>query len=253
MKIDPEIETEKIVSFLKKTFEQQNIKNSVIGLSGGIDSAVSFYLLKKVLKPEHIFVVHLSYFPKTFPLFQQFTKDANIPQKNIFELSIKDSVNAIKKSVMISNNETVRLGNIMARTRMIFLFDLAKKQNALVCGTENKSEALLGYFTRFGDQASDIEPIQHLYKTQIYELAKFLGVPKEIINTKPTANLWDGQTDEGEFGFTYEEADQVLFYFFEQKQTIEEIIKKGLTSAEKIIQRVKANDYKHLTPYALKI
>lgn len=243
MKIDPKTETEKIVSFLKKTFAEQKIENAVIGLSGGIDSAVSFYLLKKTLPEKNIFPVHLAYFPSFI----------TIPEKKIYDLSIKNAVDEIKKNLDIKNSDTVRIGNIMARVRMIFLFDLAKKNNAMVVGTENKSETLLGYFTRFGDAASDIEPIQHLYKTQIYQLAKYLGVPQEIIDAKPTANLWEGQTDEGEFGFSYQEADQVFYFYFEQKLTIEEITKKGFLNAEKIIQRVKANDYKHKTPYALKI
>ncbi len=247
--INPKQESEKIVSFLKKTFTEQKIENAVIGLSGGIDSAVSFYLVKQALPPNNIFVTHLSYFPKTFPLFKQIIKEANIPQKNIYEISIKNATDEIKKTLDIKDSESVRLGNVMARTRMIALFDLAKKHNAMVIGTENKSEALLGYFTRFGDSASDIEPMQHVYKTQVYQLAKHLKVPQEIIMAKPSANLWEGQTDEGEFGFTYQEADQVLYYYFEQKLSLKEIIKKGLPNAEKIIKRVKENEYKHKTPY----
>src|SRR5258708_26883046 len=114
--------------------------------------------------------------------------------------------------------------------RMIILYDLAKKYKALVCGTENKSENLLGYFTRFGDQASDIEPIEHLYKTQVYQLAKYLNLPDAIITQQPSAGLWQGQTDEGQFGFTYEEADQVLFLHFEKKLVVEIIEKLGFTN-----------------------
>ncbi len=220
---------------------EQKIENAVIGLSGGIDSAVSFYLLKRALPLKHIFPIHLSYFPSS--------KEANILTEQ--SISIKDTVDTCIKSLDINTHDTIRIGNIMARMRMIFLFDFAKKNNALVVGTENKSEHLLGYFTRFGDAASDIEPIQHLYKTQIFELAKYLGVPEEIIAAKPTANLWKGQTDEGEFGFTYQEADQVLYFYFEQKLTLEEITKKGFKNAEKIIKRVKDNEYKHKTPYTL--
>ena len=264
LSFDPKEESQRIVTFLKKTFSEQKIENAVIGLSGGIDSATSFYLIKKVLNPEHIFVAHLSYFPKAFPLFEQIVKDAKIPAENIYDLSIKDAIDSIRhsgKRVERAHPESdsgqarmtdqIRLGNIMARVRMIFLYDLAKKHNALVIGTENRSEHLLGYFTRFGDEASDIEPIRHLYKTQIYELAKYLGVPKNIIEQKPTAGLWHNQTDEEEFGFTYKEADQVLFYYFEQKLSVEEILKKGLINAEVIIKRTKENDYKHKTPYVI--
>ncbi len=239
--INPKQETEKIVLFLKKTFQEQNIKNAVIGISGGIDSATSLLLLKRALPEKNIFPISLTYFPSSI----------TTPTKNVFEIYIKNAVDACVQNLGVNRNDNVRIGNIMARIRMIFLYDLAKKHKCLVVGTENKSEHLLGYFTRFGDAASDIEPIQHLYKTQIIELAKYLGVPKEIITAKPTANLWEGQTDEGELGFTYQEADQVLYYYFEHKLTIEEIIKKGFPNAEKIIQRVKANAYKHQIPYSL--
>jgi NAD+ synthase len=134
---------------------------------------------------------------------------------------------------------------------MIVLFDLAKKYNALVVGTENKSENLLSYFTRFGDQASDIEPIEHLYKTQVYELAKHLGVPKEIIKQNPSAGLWANQTDEGEFGFTYAEADQVLYLAVEKHMSVEEITAQGYPNAEKILAWRERNLFKHKTPYTL--
>jgi len=139
----------------------------------------------------------------------------------------------------------------MARTRMIILFDQAKRHEALVCGTENKSEHLLGYFTRFGDSASDIEPITHLYKTQVYQLAKYLKIPEEIIQTQPTAGLWENQTDEGEFGFTYEEADQVLYLFHDRNKSLNEIINLGFKNTEKIIKRVKQNEFKRKTPYTI--
>ncbi len=251
LKINPKQEKERIVSFLKQTFAEQKIKNAVIGLSGGIDSAVSLFLLNKALPKNHIFVAHLHYFPSSFEDIKQLITKIHIPEKNLYNLSIKTAVDACRETLGIKNSDQVRLGNVMARVRMIFLYDLAKKHNAMVVGTENKSEHLLGYFTRFGDSASDIEPIQHLYKTQVFELARYLGVPKEIIAAKPTANLWEGQTDEGEFGFSYAEADQVLYYYFEQKLPVEKIMKEGFINAKKIIQRVKENEYKHKTPYSL--
>ena len=120
-----------------------------------------------------------------------------------------------------------RRGNVMARTRMVILFDLAKKMGALVVGTENKTEHLLGYYTRFGDEASDIEPIRNFYKFQVYKLAKYLGIPKYIIQKAPSAGLWLGQTDEGEFGFTYKEADEVLFLITEKGYTQKQLLAKG--------------------------
>jgi NAD+ synthase len=146
------------------------------------------------------------------------------------------------------------LGNIMARVRMILLYDLAKKRQALVCGTENKSEHLLGYFTRYGDEASDFEPIKHLYKTQVYQLAKALGVPNEIIQSPPSAGLWLGQTDEKQFGFSYYQADQILFLYLEKGLSLPVIVKKtGVEKriVEKVISWYKTNDFKHRIPYSL--
>jgi NAD+ synthase len=134
---------------------------------------------------------------------------------------------------------------------MIILYDIAKKENALVCGTENRSESLLGYCTRFGDEASDIEPIRHLYKTQVYELAKYLNIPQSVIQKMPSANLWEGQTDESQFDFTYVEADQVLSLYFDKKLSVEEIQKQGFKNAGKIIEFTRKNFFKHKVPYAL--
>ena len=255
LKLDVAKEKERIVSFLKETFAQQKIEKAVIGLSGGIDSTVSFALLKEALPPQNIIVAHLYYFKPIFSDIEKYVRHAKVPAENIHLLSIRSAVDEIAKLQQInSKNEEhkVRIGNISARIRMIVLFDFAKTHNALVCGTENKSENLLSYFTRFGDQASDIEPIEHLYKTQVYQLAKHLGVPDELINQSPTAGLWHGQTDEGEFGFTYQEADQVLYLHLEKNLSVEEIEQQGLPNASKILAWRQKNLFKHQVPYIIK-
>lgn len=249
--INPENEKSKITDFIKNTLDEQKIKNVVIGLSGGIDSMTSFYLLKDVLPPTNIFIAHLYYFENSFADLDKVIKSACVPSENIHYLSIKNSADSICELLKIGDDK-IRIGNVMARIRMIILYDLAKKYNALVCGTENKSEHYLGYFTRFGDEASDIEPIRHLYKTQVYELASYLNVPKEFIVKQPTAGLWEGQTDEKEFGFSYKEADPILYLYFEKKITLENIKNMGFANAEKIINFANKNAYKHNTPYVLK-
>ena len=248
--INPVQETKKIVSFLRKTFKKQNIFHAVLGLSGGIDSATSLFLLSKALPVENIHVFHIPYFLEDTSLIEHILQKANIPQKNLHIISIKEPTDALKGTLKIEKDQIIRLGNIMARIRMITLFDFAKKMNALVVGTENKSEYHLAYFTRFGDEASDIEPIQHLYKTQIIQLAQYLQVPQFVIDAKPTAGLWEGQTDESEFGFTYEQADQVMYLYFDKKQSLA-TVKKQFPHAEKIISWCKKNDFKHHVPYRI--
>lgn len=243
--IDPKTETKKITSFIKETLKKEGFKNAVIGVSGGIDSITSLYLLVKTIPVKNIFPVYLYYFSSSFRPINELFDSVGIPLENRNIISIKSAVD------VFGSRSRVRLGNIMARVRMIFLYDLAKKHNALVCGTENKSEHLLSYFTRFGDEASDFEPIRHLYKTQVNQLANYLNVPKSVIQQKPTAGLWAGQTDEGDFGFTYKEADQVLYLYFEKELSVEQIKKQGFKNAKKIIEWSKKNFYKHHTPYTL--
>lgn len=239
--INPEKEKTQIVRFIKQTLQKEGFQNVVIGVSGGVDSTTSLYLLKEAIPAKNIFPVHLYYFNPGLEFGE-----------NVDRLSIKSVVDKFAKALGVKPlKDTLRLGNIMARVRMIFLHDLAKKHNALVCGTENRSEYHLGYFTRFGDEASDIEPLQHLYKTHVYQLASSLGVPKTVIKKKPTAGLWAGQTDEGEFGFSYKEADPVLYLYFDKKVSLEEIKKKGFKNAEKIINFALKNQYKHHAPHVL--
>lgn len=134
----------------------------------------------------------------------------------------------------------------MARTRMICVFDTAKELDALVCGTENKSEHYLGYFTRFGDAASDIEPISTLYKTQVRMAAVDLGIPEVFLTKAPSAGLWENQTDEGEMGFTYEDADRALAVLL--GESTEEVDQNLLKKVDTV---VKAQEFKRMVPYSL--
>jgi NAD+ synthase len=250
---DPVTEKNRIVTFLKDVIKKTHIKNVIIAVSGGIDSATSLNLLCESIGPEHVYAVHFPYFDNTTELFHKTVEPLGISENHSILHSIKDLSNTftINLSIGDSNEEKLRKGNIMARIRMILLYDYAKKYNALVCGTENRSEMLLGYFTRFGDAASDIEPISHLYKTQIRLLARELGVPREVLQAAPTAGLWDGQTDEGELGFTYEEADQVLYQFFDKKIQLADIDKSKFPHADKIIVHAQSVAFKHEVPYHL--
>lgn len=155
-------------------------------------------------------------------------------------------------NAQITKLNHLRLANLMARTRMMLIYDYAKRHDALVIGTENYSEHLLGYFTRFGDEASDVEPIRHLYKTQVIELAKHLQIPKSIITKAPSADLWTGQSDENEMGFSYADADPIL-YLNDQGKTPAEIIATGFKEdlVKIILSQVNKNSFKQEVPYKI--
>ncbi len=249
LSIRPEYETKRIVESLKRIKKKIGIEKTVVGMSGGIDSTTVFYLLKKVYSLENIYPAILNFYPKDNNPTKKILGEAGIPKNNVLDMSIKPMVDEFEKRLLIDSK--VRKGNLMARTRMIVLFDLAKKVNGIVSGTENKTEKLLGYYTRFGDAASDFEPISHLYKTQIYELAKYLGIHDRIVKAAPTAGLWAGQTDEKEFGFTYKEADQVLHLYHDKRINPEKIKRMGFKNADKIIGRSLLNRFKLFVPYKL--
>jgi NAD+ synthase len=246
---NPQEETEKIVTFLSSIFERTGKKKAVINWSGGIDSTVSLYLLAKSIPIANITVLHLPFETTHEDEFLPIYDYLQMNKTQMRVVPIKPMVEAIQTQLKI--NDSFRLGNVMARVRMITAYDHAKKLNALVCGTENKTEELLGYFTRFGDEASDIEPIRHLYKKQVFALGEYLGVPNNILDAKPTAGLWEGQTDEGEFGFSYEEADEVLSRYFDGKKPLEEIEKDGFLNAKMIVEFSRKNHFKHEVPYVI--
>lgn len=253
--IDSARETERIIKFIKSTVKQAGFEKVVIGLSGGIDSSTVLALSVKALGRNNIFGVMLPYNDwQTRAIEDVFklTDDLKIPRENILSTDIRPMVDSVIETMKV--NHDLRKGNIMARMRMTVLYDLAKKYRALVMGTENRTEYLLGYFTRYGDEASDIEPLRQLYKSQIYQLAAYLNLPKNIIQKTPTAGLWPGQTDEGEFGFSYSQADQILFLNVDKRLSEIEIIERGYNKEVviKVLGRMKENEFKHKLPYLIK-
>lgn len=219
--IDPEKTANELVTFIKNAFQKAGFTKAVIGVSGGVDSATSYELAVRALGKENVLPYFLPY-KKIAPIVDEF-------------LSFDPTMDKLRR------------GNVMARVRMTILLDQAKKHRALVVGTENKTEHILGYYTRFGDEASDIEPLRNLYKTQVYQLAKFLKIPESILNKPPTADLWEGQTDEGEFGFTYKDADEVLYQLYDLK-------KKKVDGVDRaVVAKVKAwinrHSFKHNLPF----
>ncbi len=246
-----EIVSQKIIKFIRSEVDKAGFKKVIVATSGGVDSATSISLAVLGLGKENVQAALLPYHnlnPASLTDGNLVLKHLAIPSSNIFKVNIGPICDQVFKQD--SEMDNIRKGNVMARVRMIVLFDLAKKNKALVLGTENKSEHYLSYYTRFGDEASDIEPIRNLYKTQVRLLAKYLGVPKPIINKAPTAGLWQGQTDEGQFGFSYENADKILYLTFEKKKTVKEIVNMGYSKEliEKVLKWVRDNEFKHKLP-----
>jgi len=249
-------EATRIIEFIRSTVKNTGFISIVVAVSGGVDSAVSLTLAANALGEENVYPILLPYgILNTQGVLDgmEVINQLRIPLTHVVRIDIKQAVDGmVGKEVLGIDN--VRKGNIMARVRMIHLFDQAKKRQALVVGTENKSEKLLGYFTRFGDEASDVEPIAHLYKTQVVELATYLLIPQSILLKPPSAGLWPEQSDEKEFGFTYKDADKILSLLYDEKKTVEEVVASGFDRmlVEKIQARVTQNSFKHQTPYVFK-
>lgn len=246
--------TKKAQSFIRKVCRNEKSKDILIGISGGIDSATSLTLTVKALGKQHVYPILMPY-GKLHPESERDARlvidSLKIPKSQIMKVDIKPFVDSV---IAYDNKmDEGRRGNIMARMRMVVLHDLSKKLNMMVVGTENKSEHLLGYYTRFGDEASDIEPLRQLYKTQVFELAKYLNVPKQILTKDPTAGLWEGQTDEKEFGFPYKIADEILYLYYDKKLSRQQIIKKGYDklTVERVWWWIEKGELKDRLPYIL--
>jgi len=221
--------TDNLVSFITTEMKKTGMHKAVLGLSGGIDSAVVAALCAKTLGKENVTGICMPYKtsnPSSLNDALAVAKDLGI---NHEILEISETVDAFAKKSMVNPNKNrdVRLGNIMARVRMITLFDFSSANDAIVFGTGNKSEIMLGYFTLFGDAAAAINPIGSIYKTDIFKLASHLGLPEQVITKAPSADLFEGQTDENEIGFSYVEMDPVIYGLTEQNMKEQDIIEQS--------------------------
>jgi NAD+ synthase (glutamine-hydrolysing) len=208
LEIDPELTVGWLTSFLREEFERRGFEKSVLGLSGGVDSAVTAFLSAQALGPENVVAVRMPYRtsnPDSLAHAQLVIDELGIQSRTIDISSAVDGYLANEPDA-----DPARKGNVMARERMIVLFDQSAKYNALPVGTGNKTERLLGYFTWHADDSPPINPLGDLFKTQVWQLATFLGVPKVIVDKPASADLIEGQTDEGDFGLSYAEADKIL-------------------------------------------
>ncbi|MBI3587444.1 MAG: NAD+ synthase [Ignavibacteriales bacterium] len=236
LNINTDIVKQMLVQFLKDQTHNAGFQKAVLGLSGGVDSAVSAYLCAEALGKENVLAVllpHKSSSPHSMKDAQGVVRQLGIKSETV---DISAMVDAYCDERKITDN--VRRGNIMARMRMIVLYDISARERALVIGTSNKTELMVGYGTLYGDTACAINPLGDLYKTQIWQLAEKLGVPQQIIDKKPTADLWEGQTDEGEIGFTYSQLDSLLYHLIDERRTDKELTELGFES--EFIQKVKS-------------
>lgn len=240
-----------LIKFLQDEVYKTGLKSAIIGLSGGIDSAVVAVLAKKAFKDSFIAVTLPSSASSASSLddAKELVKKFDIKCESVFIGNIVDNY--------FKNQEktNLRVGNFSARIRMSILYDLSAKYSSLVLGTSNKSELLLGYGTLFGDLASAINPIGDLYKTEVFEFAKHLGVPESIIKKPPSADLWEGQSDEEELGFTYAKIDEALRAYVDERLSKEEMLEAGYDEklCELIIKRIYQNQFKRKLPIIAKI
>ncbi len=253
MRINTDLAERILTGFIRDSIAKAGMKRCVMGLSGGIDSALSAYLSARALGPENVLVVRMPY--KTSSENSLSDAEAVINDLGLQSLTIPitDMVDPLIERFPDMSN--LRKGNIMARMRMLTLYDQSAAWGGLVMGTSNKTEFLLGYSTIYGDSGVALHPIADLYKSQVRQLSAALGVPDSIIHKAPSADLWAGQTDEDELGFSYDDADRVLYLLVDERYTVDEAAAEGFERdfVVKIWERVKANHYKRTMPNIAKI
>jgi NAD+ synthetase len=207
--IDPALTARWLEAFLRdELIERRGMGRAVLGLSGGIDSALVAYLCARALGPENVYAIRMPYKASSSSSLTDAQRVVDALGIHVETIEITDAVDGYLKHA--PDADARRKGNVMARTRMLVLFDQSARRNALPVGTGNKTERLLGYFTWHADDTPPVNPIGDLFKTQVWELARYLGVPTEVIDKPPSADLEANQTDEADIGITYAKADRIL-------------------------------------------
>lgn len=242
-----------LTGFIRSEITRSGFQNAVIGVSGGLDSSLSCYLAVEALGPENVLALRMPY--------RTSSQDSlDHAQLIIDELGVKSLTIPITEMVdplfeLFPDASRVRRGNAMARARMIVLYDQSEASHGLVVGAGNKTEILLGYTTLYGDSACAINPLGDLYKTQVRQLARDMGLPEVILVKPPSADLWSGQTDEDELGFTYTEVDQMLYLLVDQRYSPEECISAGFAEGfvNAVVERVRRNHFKRVLPPIAKL
>ncbi|MEA3330817.1 MAG: NAD+ synthase [Campylobacterota bacterium] len=244
--------TDYLQRFLDNEVRKTGFNRVVVGLSGGLDSAVVAVLAQKTFKDDLLCVKMPSHYSSQSSLddADELCRDFDLKNETA---SIEPMLKAYEE--LNPNMDNLRKGNFSSRMRMSTLFDISARENALVLGTSNKSELMLGYGTLYGDLSSAVNPIGDLYKSEIFELAEYLGVTKAIIKKPPSADLWDGQSDEADLGYSYAQLDEALKLYVEDRVSQEEMVKRGIDKKmlDMIIQRIFRNQFKRKMPVIAKL
>jgi len=249
-----------LVRFLQEECGRAGFSRGVLGLSGGIDSALVVELAARALEPGNVHAVCMPYHasdPQSLRLAKESAGHAGVALEVVDISAAADAMFAHAGDLEDLEDPGVRLrrGNLLARLRMVTLYDRSARLHALVLGTSNKTELLLGYGTQHGDMASAINPIGDLYKAQVVALSRHLGVPQDIVVRPPTADLWAGQTDEQELGFRYDEIDALLHAMVDRRHGREALLRMGFPAAmvDAVDTRVRRNQYKRRPPLIAKL
>jgi NAD+ synthase len=251
--VNAELVEAKLVGFLRSEVRRVGFEKVVVGMSGGVDSSLVAALAAMALGPENVVGVAMPYRTSSPSSLADAGAVAERFQIDMLVIDISLQVDAYFEK--FSHASPPRRGNKMARERMTVLYDQAAAHEALVVGTSNKTELLLGYGTIFGDMASALNPLGDLYKTQVWQLAAHVGLPEQVITKAPSADLWQGQSDETELGFAYAAVDRLLFHLIDRRARAEELVEMGHDRAfvETVLQRVRLNQYKRRPPLIAKL
>jgi NAD+ synthase len=242
-----------LTDFIAREVRRVGLERVVVGLSGGVDSAVSAALAVRALGPANVLAVMMPYKASSPESLADARTVAKSLKVETLVVEITEQIDVYYAHLPDASDR--RRGNKMARERMTILYDLSAAKPALVLGTSNKTELLLGYGTLYGDMASAINPIGDLYKTQVWGIAEHLGLPKSVIRKAPTADLAPGQTDEGDLGFSYHDVDRLLYWMIDDRGTPEEMVVAGFDAdfVERVRELVQGSQFKRRLPVIAKV
>lgn len=253
LSINTDLARKILTGFIKSEITRAGFERAVVGLSGGVDSALSCFLAADALGPENVLAVRMPYKSSSLDSLEHAQLVIDKTGVQSLTVPITEMVDPLFERFPDAND--MRRGNVMARARMIILYDQSEAFRGLVVGTGNKTEILLGYSTLYGDSACALNPIGDLYKTQVRQLSRGLGIPDEIIDKPPSADLWAGQTDEDELGFTYQEVDKLLYLLVDERYSPEKCVEAGFSEdfVQQVIERVRCNHFKRVLPPIAKL